>query len=371
MWRDGSVSKIAKKKRGPRTLEGKAKARANATTHGIMALSPVVTSFESEAGWKAHRQGVLDSLDPQGGMEEMLAERVAMLSWRLNRVVVYESGAITTAQDKVIPTIEEERARTVKFSRLNPQGVKEMAAGTGLEQIVCELVDKGRDLSTWAADTLSQVDTPLSVLEHSRLSYEAVRQVSDADEAPDAVVTGPGLWWLVEQAPRWAADYAAYQREEAAGMPEEERADDEDLDDLVVELEDALEERLGDAVEAVSASEMRDHLAFVAEKAGFLHEAGYRPLEGLLEKLATTAKVTYEKAQKNVEALEGRVTRERLAHTLPSEEDMQKIARYEAHLSKQMYQALHELEALQTRRAGGSAPLGRIDVHGLPEGELR
>jgi hypothetical protein len=44
-----------------------------------------------------------------------------------------------------------------------------------------------------------------------------------------------------------------------------------------------------------------------------------------------------------------------------------KVARYEAHLSRQLYHALHELEALQTRRLGGNAPLGRLDVQGFPE----
>ena len=41
--------------------------------------------------------------------------------------------------------------------------------------------------------------------------------------------------------------------------------------------------------------------------------------------------------------------------------------RYEAHLNRQLYQAMHELEALQARRQGGHAPLTRLDVHGLPE----
>jgi hypothetical protein len=49
-------------------------------------------------------------------------------------------------------------------------------------------------------------------------------------------------------------------------------------------------------------------------------------------------------------------------------ETLQKIARYEAHLSRQLYHALHELEALQSRRLGGSAPLARLDVQGIPEG---
>ena len=49
---------------------------------------------------------------------------------------------------------------------------------------------------------------------------------------------------------------------------------------------------------------------------------------------------------------------------LPNEDQLQKIARYESHISREMYRALHELEALQTRRAGGASPLARLDVNG-------
>jgi hypothetical protein len=35
------------------------------------------------------------------------------------------------------------------------------------------------------------------------------------------------------------------------------------------------------------------------------------------------------------------------------------------HLSRQLYKALHELEALQVRRLGGAAPLARLDVDGM------
>jgi hypothetical protein len=44
---------------------------------------------------------------------------------------------------------------------------------------------------------------------------------------------------------------------------------------------------------------------------------------------------------------------------------IEKVARYEAHLSRLLYKAMHELEALQTRRGGGNAPLARLDVDGL------
>jgi hypothetical protein len=52
---------------------------------------------------------------------------------------------------------------------------------------------------------------------------------------------------------------------------------------------------------------------------------------------------------------------------LPDEKTLEKISRYEAHLSRQLYHALYELEALQTRRFGGRTPLARLDVQGLPE----
>jgi hypothetical protein len=51
--------------------------------------------------------------------------------------------------------------------------------------------------------------------------------------------------------------------------------------------------------------------------------------------------------------------RERL---LPDEKTLEKVARYETHLSRGLYKALHELEALQIRRTGGAA---RLDVDRL------
>jgi hypothetical protein len=50
------------------------------------------------------------------------------------------------------------------------------------------------------------------------------------------------------------------------------------------------------------------------------------------------------------------------ARLLPDDKTLEKIARYEAHLFRMLFKALHELEALQTRRLDGSAPLARLDV---------
>jgi hypothetical protein len=70
------------------------------------------------------------------------------------------------------------------------------------------------------------------------------------------------------------------------------------------------------------------------------------------------AKAAVDRVEQDLE----KMSRERL---LPDEKTLEKVARYEAHLSRGLYKALHELEALQTRRLGGSAPLARLDVQGL------
>ena len=72
--------------------------------------------------------------------------------------------------------------------------------------------------------------------------------------------------------------------------------------------------------------------------------------------------ISTKSAAERVEQDLARMSRERV---LPDEETVEKVARYEAHLSRGLYKALHELEALQTRRTGGAAPLARLDVDGI------
>jgi hypothetical protein len=49
---------------------------------------------------------------------------------------------------------------------------------------------------------------------------------------------------------------------------------------------------------------------------------------------------------------------------LPPGTELDKIMKYEAHLSRQFYQAQHELEAREKLRRGEAAPLGRLDLQG-------
>jgi hypothetical protein len=69
--------------------------------------------------------------------------------------------------------------------------------------------------------------------------------------------------------------------------------------------------------------------------------------------------------QEEVEQDISRKVRERI---LPDEKTLEKISRYESHLSRQLFHALHELENLQKHRiTGEGTPLARLDVQGLSE----
>jgi hypothetical protein len=87
--------------------------------------------------------------------------------------------------------------------------------------------------------------------------------------------------------------------------------------------------------------------------------------EELSEAATRSARFHVERAKLETEKVERdlrNMARERL---LPDEQTLEKVARYEAYLSRGLYKALHELEAVQTRRTGGAAPLARLDLDGL------
>ena len=68
------------------------------------------------------------------------------------------------------------------------------------------------------------------------------------------------------------------------------------------------------------------------------------------------------------EEMEQEISRKVRERMLPVEKTLGLIGRYEAHLSRQLFACLHELENLQKHRiTGEGTPLARLDVQGLPE----
>jgi len=289
---------------GPKTETGKEVARWNATRHGIRSPAPVIPGLEKVEDWEDHRDGVLENLSPNGHLELVLAERVALLSWRLHRVTRYERESIALSQEKVEEDLDEiQSSNSLTRYVMHPQGVR------------------------MAFEDAKKTHRLLKKL--PKLPAEKHLSTEEACFVLKAV------WNRVDEA-------AGLEELEIPGIPD--ALDDPDL--------------LFEYDVSWSVSLVREGICVLARAAG---EAP----EDLLESAAEGARLEVSKAKREAERVErdlNNMSRERL---LPDEKILEKIARYEAHLSRGLYQAMHELEALQTKRSGGAAPLARVDVQGL------
>src|ERR671919_3070791 len=101
---------------GPKTPGGKGVPPKNPPRHGIRSPAPVVPGLEKAEDWEEHRDGVLESLSPEGHLELVLAERVAVLSWRLHRVTRYERETIALFQEKVEEDLEQRKGFNYSIS---------------------------------------------------------------------------------------------------------------------------------------------------------------------------------------------------------------------------------------------------------------
>jgi hypothetical protein len=88
----------------------------------------------------------------------------------------------------------------------------------------------------------------------------------------------------------------------------------------------------------------------------------------LLEAATVSACLDASSAKVKAEELEDEIDLMSREHILPDDKTLEKISRYEAHLSRQLYQALHELENLRKHRTTGEdMPLAPLGVQGVPD----
>jgi hypothetical protein len=96
---DAAAPPHQKKRRGPKTPQGKPRNRHNATRFGIHTTDPVIPGIERLEDWKVHRAGIIESLAPVGYLETQLAARIALILWRLNRIITYEQAEYARANE--------------------------------------------------------------------------------------------------------------------------------------------------------------------------------------------------------------------------------------------------------------------------------
>jgi len=278
----------------------------NATQHGIRSPAPVVPGVEKAEDWEDHRDGVLESLQPEGHLELVLAERAALLSWRLNRVIRYETETIALYQERV----EDDLARQRRFESGpdHPEAVRNNAKSARDDHSLLKRFAK------------MEGDKPLSASDADSVIWDAI---DCADKVAEGEVDPEELLGSVS----------------VSGLPDSDS---------------------WEGYKGWTAGLVRAVIEAVAQ-------ATDEEPEELLEAAIRSAKWKAERSKLEAEKVERdlrNMARERL---LPDEKILEKVGRYEAHLSRGLFKALHELEALQARRTGGAAPLARLDVDGLAE----
>ncbi len=295
-------------KGGPATEGGKEVARWNATQHGMRSPAPVVPGIETHEDWERHLAGTLESLDPEGHLETVLAERVALLSWRLHRATRYETESIALYQEKAEDDLaRERRLASHVLGAAHPEAVRGELEDARTKHRLFKRLPKmpdNRRLSAFDADVILE-----AVTEHTDRVADGEEDAWDVLES----ISIPGVPDGAEAREDFEGWTAGVVR---AGIEAVARATDEDPEEL-------LEVATSEAKRAIIGKEQA--------------------------------------AERVAQDLE-RMGRERL---LPDDKTLEKVARYEAHLSRLLFKGLHELEALQTRRAGGVAPLARLDVQGM------
>lgn len=81
----------AKKSTGPKTAKGKAASRCNALKHGLTAREVLIPG-EDETELASFAASLRDHVAPAGPLEELLADRVISLGWRLRRAARVDAG---------------------------------------------------------------------------------------------------------------------------------------------------------------------------------------------------------------------------------------------------------------------------------------
>ena len=292
---------------GPNTAQGKAVVRWNATRHGISSPKPVVPGLEKQDDWESHLEGIMENLSPVGHLEITLAERVALLSWRLHRVTRYETGAIAISQETIEDDIHE---RDRFLSALKHKGL----------------------------ETTHPVDIRFEA-KYYKQSHNALRRFPSL--GPDKTLKGADASSVV-----WGV------------LMEAKKAAGEDIDDEVLDLPGVPEDAMIEELPAMKVADVRGCVEAIAA------HASLNPDE-LLEAATYEAGCEARHAAIRKEDVEREISRKIRERTLPDEKTLEKIVRYEAHLSRQLYHALHELENLQKYRTTGvGVPLARLDVQG-------
>ena len=89
-------SRASRSTAGPRTPQGKERSKRNAVKHGIFSQVALLKG-ESRAEYDALLNGLRENLQPEGMLEEILVEKLAISVWDYRRLMIAKTAEIQKA----------------------------------------------------------------------------------------------------------------------------------------------------------------------------------------------------------------------------------------------------------------------------------
>lgn len=281
---------------GPKTPEGKEKVKLNALKHGLLAKEVVLKEGEGKENQEEFSiviQNLLNTYLPQGPIEEMLVERIAVCYWRLRRSVRYEAGILRANLDSV--TFDHFNRKNIlgekvnEFIDFNFLREEELAMVKAIKNCI-KWLKGGLDLSQFHEDkTINMKHYYTTMIEQHHIFSE--------DRDPD----------LDEE--RFEAGEMSFQ-EMRAFLIQKEWTDDELREKFI--------------------------------------EQDYEKLEECKNRLKQL-----EIEEENANLL---ISRLPYVNALLPEPQLTKLLRYETAIERQLYKAINQLERLQRQRSGEPVP---------------
>ncbi len=321
----------AQQSTGPKTNAGKAVARLNAVAHGLRAASPVVPG-EDPATWEEYRDAVVSDLAPVGVLETELADRVALLSWRLRRVSAFEAGVIARTSDKAARRVRGEDEEENLFPSFSKPLVYQPTLASVRNALLVEEAEF--DEQTALARVLARLpttadDQPFDAEDATLLLGALPASLPGAEGVDDRTLDAPMTLDPM-------ADVTHPKLLTALGVPAEHHHTPEEWDGWTAGLVRRGAERIAAAVKWTGPK--------------LLAQA----TENNTAELKITKAVVVERkrelaAVKRTTAVEEAEARRRAL--VPAAETVEVVMKYEGHLQRQLTQTLHELERRQALRS--------------------
>lgn len=189
----------AKKSTGAVTPEGKAASSMNAVRHGLLS-SKAVLPDEDKAEYQQMLNGLLNSLEPVGLIEELLVEKVAVAFWKQRRLLGAEAAVIQVNQSIKAFNFQTE-VRQMAGLMFDDKDLSDHMSADDQESLADNTALQAE------LDTIDYSLTPREVRAHLKANCPLITDVIEDDDDWDlGGVDDPKIWSVIGEIAVWSRD---------------------------------------------------------------------------------------------------------------------------------------------------------------------